>query len=330
MVLRHKPVYAEFAPPRTGGQGRSLALALLAHALLLGGLTTGVSWQQEDMAGITVEAELWNGIPRLGQAQVAPTPQPDPLPLPPQPRAEPQPAPAAPPDTALRDAQIALERQQAAQAAADKARQEQARRERLAKQAEEDRRAKEEAARKERDAKERDARKRAEEQRLAEEKRAADRKAADERKQAERKTADDKAREDKARQANLARMSQMAGTEMGSPSGSPHGGSSAGSGGRTGDGRGGSAMSASYGARVAGKLRPNIVYTDEIVGNPETEVDVRATSDGTILSRKVVKPSGNKAWDEAVLNAIDKAGRLPPDVDGRYPTWGTIKFRPKD
>jgi len=40
--------------------------------------------------------------------------------------------------------------------------------------------------------------------------------------------------------------------------------------------------------------------------------------------------SGNKAWDEAVLKAIDKTATLPRDEDGRVPSVLEISFRPKD
>jgi colicin import membrane protein len=48
-----------------------------------------------------------------------------------------------------------------------------------------------------------------------------------------------------------------------------------------------------------------------------------------VLARRLVKPSGNAAWDDAVLRAIDRAGTLPRDVDGRVPTSIEISFRPE-
>ena len=60
------------------------------------------------------------------------------------------------------------------------------------------------------------------------------------------------------------------------------------------------------------------------------EVEVRTAPDGTITSRKQTTPSGVKSWDEAVLRAIDKTGKLPRDVDGRVPSSLEIRFRPKD
>ena len=46
---------------------------------------------------------------------------------------------------------------------------------------------------------------------------------------------------------------------------------------------------------------------------------VKTSPSGQILSRRVVTPSGNKAWDDAVLRAVDKMETVPKDVDGRVP-----------
>ena len=98
----------------------------------------------------------------------------------------------------------------------------------------------------------------------------------------------------------------------------------------TGNAQRASGPSGSYGGKVAAKVRPNIVFTEDIAGNPTADVEVRTSPDGTIVSRKLVKSSGNKAWDDAVLRAIDKTETLPRDVDGRVPSPITIGFRPRD
>jgi len=51
---------------------------------------------------------------------------------------------------------------------------------------------------------------------------------------------------------------------------------------------------------------------------------------GTITSRKLVRSSGNDAWDDAVLRAIDKTETLPRDTDGRVPPIMQIEFKPRD
>ena len=88
--------------------------------------------------------------------------------------------------------------------------------------------------------------------------------------------------------------------------------------------------SGSYGGRVAAKVKPHIVYPDAVAGNPRAEVEVRAAPDGTITSTRLVQSSGNKAWDDAVLRALQKTETLPRDVDGRVPSALVIGFRPKD
>ena len=86
----------------------------------------------------------------------------------------------------------------------------------------------------------------------------------------------------------------------------------------------------SYGGRIRARIKPNIVFTEELLGNTPAEVEVRCAPDGTIVGKKLVKSSGNTAWDNAVLKAIDKTEVLPRDVDGRIHSPLLISFRPKD
>ena len=91
-----------------------------------------------------------------------------------------------------------------------------------------------------------------------------------------------------------------------------------------------SGPSAGYAGRIVAIIKPNIVFADDVAGNPTAELEVHAASDGTITSRKLLKSSGVKSWDDAVLRAIDKTEKLPRDVDGRVPQSLIISFRPKD
>ena len=90
--------------------------------------------------------------------------------------------------------------------------------------------------------------------------------------------------------------------------------------------------SAGYAGRVRARVKPNIFFADAatVTGNPQAEVEVRCAPDGTIQSRRLVKSSGIKEWDEAVLRAIDKTEILPRDVDGRVPSPIVIGWRPRD
>ena len=91
-----------------------------------------------------------------------------------------------------------------------------------------------------------------------------------------------------------------------------------------------SGPSGSYLGKVIAAIRPNIVFTDIAPGNPRAEVEVRVAPDGTVTSRRIVQSSGNKAWDDAVLRAIDKTEILPKDTDGRVPPLIVLGFRPLD
>jgi colicin import membrane protein len=88
--------------------------------------------------------------------------------------------------------------------------------------------------------------------------------------------------------------------------------------------------SASYTGRVIARIKPNIVLTEEVAGNPSAVVEVRCAADGTIIGRRLVKSSGSREWDDAVLRAIDRTEILPRDIDGRVPGAFEITFRPRE
>jgi colicin import membrane protein len=79
------------------------------------------------------------------------------------------------------------------------------------------------------------------------------------------------------------------------------------------------APSDSYKGRIRAYIKRFHTYTESVVGNPTTEIEIRTASDGSIMSRKITKSSGTKSWDDAALNAIDKAEKLPLDENGRAP-----------
>lgn len=88
--------------------------------------------------------------------------------------------------------------------------------------------------------------------------------------------------------------------------------------------------SASYAGRIKARVKPNIVLTEDVPGNPSAEVEVRCAADGTIIGRRLAKSSGSTEWDEAVLRAIDRTEVLPRDIDGRVPGTLVITFRPRE
>ena len=80
------------------------------------------------------------------------------------------------------------------------------------------------------------------------------------------------------------------------------------------------APSAAYAGRIKARIKPNIVLTQEVVGNPIAEVEVRCAPDGSIVGRRIVKTSGNPVWDDTVLRAIDRTAKLPLDNGQILPT----------
>ena len=118
------------------------------------------------------------------------------------------------------------------------------------------------------------------------------------------------------REKNLQRMTGMAGATGAANS--------------TGTALKSSGPSASYAGRIRARIKPNIVFTEEIQSNPTTEVEVHTAPDGTIIASKITKSSGLKSWDEAVLKAIDKTAVLPRDLDGSVPSSFVLIFRPRD
>jgi colicin import membrane protein len=280
----------EFAPPPQPGLMRGLAVAIVAHLLLLLALTVSVQWKR-DAENLSAEAELWSALPQ----QAAP---PEPVVQPPPPVAPP--VVRAPPEPQVnREAEIAIEREKERR----RAEEEEERREELERQR--DRQKRLEAQRKQDELKKQQ---KLEQQReLAEAKRKED----DKRK---RQAEQDAKKVAQLREENLRRMQGMAG------SGSP---TSTGAAARS------SGPSDSWGGRIRARVRPNIVFSEDLSGNPTAEVEVRMAPDGTITSKRLVKSSGVRAWDDAVLRALDKTEVLPRDVDGRIHSPVVIEFRPK-
>ena len=282
----------EFAPPATPGVVRALLLALLAHGLLLAALTWGVQWKREAQI-ISAEAELWATVPVAAAPRLQ---EPPPEPVLPE-KTEPVPPPARMPEPVVAPPKVDIALEQ------EKKRIQKQKQLELEKQQEKLKQAKLQQE------KEREEKLRADKLKQA---------LADKTKLAqEKKLAEQQARQLAAqREKNLQRMAGLAGAS-GNASASGTALKSAG-------------PSASYAGRVVARIRPNIVFTEAISGNPTAVVEVRTSSDGTIIARKLTQSSGMKEWDEAVMRAIDKTEVLPRDADGRVPSPLIISFRPKD
>jgi len=228
----------------------------------------------------------------LPQAAAPRAVEPEPPPAPPTPP-EPSPPvrPAPPvPAPAANDAQIALQQ---------KRQQERERQARL----QEEKAAAEKAAR-DKAAAEKAARAKAAQEQAAREK------------AAQAQAARQQAQLEAERQKNLERMLGQAGATGGPAA--------------TGSAERASGPSASYAGVLVARIRPNIVFTELLSGNPVATVEVRALPDGTVLGSKLLKSSGVAAWDTAVLRAIERTGRLPRDENGRVPSTLILDFRPRD
>lgn len=286
-----------------------MGLALVVHALLIAALTWGVSWKTDD-PNATFEAELWSRLPQEAAPRAVEPPPPPPPPPEPEPTPRPEPAPPpqpAPPPPERNEAQIAVEQAKKKAEAEKKAREEAARKAEEAKR-ERERKAKAEAERKERLEAQRKERERKE--RLAKE--AAEKREREQRLKAEREEATRKAMRDE----QMRRITGQAGA-----TGGPN---------ATGSAQQSSGPSPGYAGRVAARIRPNVIFTEPAGGNPRAEVEIRTLPDGTITSSRLVKSSGNRAWDEAALRAIERTGTLPRDTDGRVPSSLIIGLRPLD
>jgi colicin import membrane protein len=309
--------HLEFAPPAQPGAGRAWAVAGVAHGLLFLALGLATAWKTQPQT-VQAEAELWAATPQAAAPRLQePLPEPEPEPEP-TPRAKPTPPPPPAPDPEVerRDAQIALEKKKQLEKKKEaeklKAEKEKAERKRKEREKEE----KEAKALKEKQAKEKTAKEKAAKEKKAQEEKEREKAKAAEKAKAEKAEKADAARADALRKENLKRMQGLAGAS---------GGENA-----TGTALKSSGPSATYAGRLVGRIKPNITYPGDVVGNPRAEVEVKVAPDGTILSRRIVQSSGNKAWDDAVLRAIDKTEILPKDTDGRVPSVIVLGFRPLD
>ena len=313
----------EFAPPPTGGWGRSMSFALFMHLLLLAALTWGVQWKTQPNT-LSASAELWSAVP-MEAAPAANEPEPTPpQPVPPpepvkaveprpEPKPEPKPTPPAPPKVdaaAEREAaDIALKKEKEKKLQ-EKKEAELEKKKKLEKDKLEKAKLDKEKLKEKEKEKAKELEKKKKEEALKKEVTAA------KAKEDAKKAAAEEKRTEALRNENLKRMQGMAGASGEENS--------------KGTALKASGPSASYAGRIRARIKPNITFTEDVAGNPKAEVEVRTSPDGTIISRKLLSSSGNKAWDEAVLKAIDKTASLPRDEDGRVPPVLEISFRPKD
>lgn len=276
-------------PRATDGRRQGIVLSVLIHIGLVIAIALGLHWRSHTPEAS--EAELWAAVPQAAAPREA---LPVVTPAPPTPAPAPEPAPkVVEPPAPLPDAQIAIE----------KARKEQ---ERQAKEVAEREALKKKLAIEKAE--------KAEKAAKAERERIEQQEALKQQKLQQALEAKQAKALEAARADQLRRIQGMAGAS--------------GDAGATGSAQRSAGPSAGYAGRIKAKVRPNIVFGDQVAGNPTAEVEVRAAPDGTIVGRRLVKSSGIPTWDDAVLRAIDKTAVLPRDVDGRVPSTLLLVFQP--
>ena len=342
----------DLKPPREGRWGGPVGLALVVHALLIVALTWGVSWKR-DATPAVFEAELWSALPKAAAPRAvappplpaaAPKPVPKPAPKPaPSPASQPEPpapkpapvaapAPSPAPSPSQADIATAQAKKEAEARRLLQARQEAARQVAAEKAATQ--KANAEKALTEKAAADKAAASKAAADKAAADKVALEKKRQAEKQQAEKMAAENKAAEQKAEkeQAAQERLDAAAAVKARDDQMRRIMGQAGATGGpqATGTAQKASGPSPGYNSRLVARIKPNVVFADALSGNPVAEIEVRTQPDGTITSRRLVKSSGNPAWDEAALRAIDRTGSLPRDTDGKVPSPMIVVLRPQD
>jgi len=276
-------------PPHERGLVRSVLMAVIMHALLGLFLFYGIRWQNGSPAG--AEAELWTDVPEDLQPQVQTPPQ----------RVTVRVAPSLPVQTA----DIALE-QKKRQQQQQKMRDEQlAEQKRAAQQkTDEQRRVQQQQQRQQEDVKR-------EQQRIAQQKLNA------------QKVAQEKAQQKKLDAERHSRIAQMQ-RGMGGNSGAAGNGLA-----KRGSGQG-SGGSKSYATFIEKVQRLVLGHVQPWSGpqNLEAIMAVRCAPDGSVLSVKFVRKSGNDQWDENALQAVRAVDPMPSDSDGKTPSPFNIRVCP--
>ena len=284
----------DIAPPPDAGAIRSLGLALLIHAALIAALTWGVNWKRTDSAA-TFGAELWANAPQDAAPLQTPPPVAVPLPAP----VVKQPVLQTPVEKTP-NIDIALE-------------QEKKRKQRKEQQLVQEKQDREKV---------KTLQAQADKTKLLKaEQDKAEQLAKTERAKAEaQKTKQSQQVAVTQREDNMKRLNDLMAKTGGSPQGESTSRATA----------GGKGSSRTYSAIANAAIKPNVVFTEDFEGNPLAKVEVRLQSDGTIISSRVVQPSGNKNWDNAVLNAVIRTRVMPKDVDGTLPdTILILEFKPR-
>jgi colicin import membrane protein len=296
-------------------------LAVAVHAVLLGFLYFGISWQSNEP--VAVEAEVWDmsvqsaaapELPPPPAPEPEPEPEPAPVPAPPPRPVEPppveRPAPVEPDIKLQREKERKEKEQRELAEKKERERKEELRKEaerkELAKKEEAEKKKKEEAERQKKElAKKEEAEKKKKEEaaKLAEAKK---QKAAAEKAEA--------AKLEKLRQEDLKRMAgAMGSTGTAEKSTAPK-------------------ADSGYVAAITAAIKSATAYggSTTMPGNPKAVFKVEQLPTGEIMSVRLVKSSGVPEFDRAVENGIKKASPLPKKKDGTVERILDVNFSMKD
>jgi colicin import membrane protein len=289
---------------RPGSNLAAGALALAVHAVFVLLLVFGVSWQTQHPAPVMVD--LWESLPEVAppvvhppeprpEPEVAPAPPPEPVKVPELVKAEPAPRPVVKEPPEPKAPDIVLEKK--------KADDERMKKLKAMQQAEE--KALEEAARAE-----------AEVIKKARDKQLADQKKRELLRQMEeeelKQRMADEATANEARQTKLAEAQVAASKRQAEMA----------------------RVVGQHRDMISAKVRGNTRLPGNLKGNPEVRCLVYLLPTGEVQSVRVTKSSGNNAYDEAVVRAIEKSSPLPlpDDREARAAFVPELSFvhRPKE
>lgn len=273
-------------------------LAFAVHAFFLALLVFGVSWQIQNPAPVMVD--LWSALP----TEPAPPPRPEPPPI--EPLAKPEPAPRTSPGKPVEQPQvkapdIALEKK---------------------KKAEEEKKRKEEALRqKQEEARQLELDTMREQARLEleQKKREAEKKLAEKKRQEQIRREEDELQKRMMDDAMASELSQLKTLEAKAAA----------------DRRAAEVgrIVADFRDKIRAKIHGNTRIPENLTGNPQARFEVNVLPTGEIVGVKLLKSSGNAAYDQAVERAIFKSSPLPTPTDkdalAQFRKLD-LKFQPKE